>query len=85
MTAELDLRAIDIGSRLLGIRRTAKALLGDRYEAKVEPWRHMVRSLMGEWGCRALEVPLKLSEAGELPEQPLMLFAAVADVALEAK
>jgi hypothetical protein len=83
MTSEQEIQAILTGNRILGIRRTAKALLGDRYEAKVEPWRQLVRGLAAEWKCRALEVPLKLSEAGELPEQPLMLFAAVADVAGE--
>lgn len=81
MTREpISLRAHELAGRLREARDTARRLLGDRYEENVEPWRELAAALAREWKCSVLEVPHRLDQVGELPSQPLLLFAAITDV-----
>lgn len=76
-----DEKAVAVAGRLYEARDTARRLYGERYDQKAEPWRVMVRDMAREWGCRAVEVPLRLDREGGMPSNPLLLFAAVVDCA----
>ena len=72
-------KAREIAGELQAARSVAQRLFGERYAEKVEPWREIVRGAAETFGCRAIEVPLRLDARGELPANPLLLFAAVVD------
>lgn len=61
-------------------RDTARRLFGADYEARVQPWRETVTKLARAWSCKPLQVPPRLEREGALPDNPLLLFAAVVDL-----
>lgn len=77
--------AARLAVKLEDARTAARTLLGHRYEETVEPWRVLVRGLCREWGCKPLQVGARLERDGRMPEQPLLLIAALVDVAEEVR
>ena len=77
--------AFAIATKIEETRTVAKRLLGDRYDEKAEPWRVLVRALAAEWKCSPLAVVPRLEREGRMPEVPLLLIAASADVVEEPK
>jgi hypothetical protein len=82
LVADLQ-KCAEIATELEASRAAARSLLGEKYSAKVAPWRDAVRKLAVNFGCRPIEVPLFLEAEGHLPEHPLLLFAAIVDVVEE--
>lgn len=76
-------RALEIARQLEDANRAARRLLGANYEEKAEGWREVVRGLMKLWDCSAVQVPPRLEKAGNMPENALLLLAAVVDVVNE--
>lgn len=72
--------AARIAALLESARDTARRLFGADYETRVQPWRDTVVKLAKAWGCRPLQVPPRLEREGALPDNPLLLFAAVVDL-----
>lgn len=72
-----------VAAELEKAREAARFLFGEKYDARIEPWREFVRSACAKWGCGPLEVVPRLDREGSLPEQPLALFAATVDVVEE--
>lgn len=68
-----------IAAELETCRTLARRLCGHNYAARVAPWRDVVRASAARFGCRPIEVPLRMEEELGLPENPLLLFAAVVD------
>lgn len=79
MTSHLQ-RCAEIAAELESARKLARRLFGAEYEAKVAPWRETVSKLAAAWKCTPLQVPTRLHREGALPDNPLLLFAAVVDV-----
>lgn len=82
---EISMERVRLAARLYDARDTVRRLFAERYEEKVEPWRAVVRELMAEWKCGALQVVPRLERDGNLPDQPLLLIAASVDVAEEVR
>lgn len=70
----------EIADELLAARDVARRLFGDSYQAKVQPWCAELDLLAGEFGCRVIEVPVRLEREGCLPANPLLMFAAVVEL-----
>lgn len=73
-------KAVAISDELLAARDMARRLLGESYFAKVAPWCDFVERFSSVHACREIEVPLRLDAAGDMPDNPLMLFAAVVEL-----
>jgi hypothetical protein len=71
----------EITARLEEANKSARYIFSNDYEKAVEPWRAAVRERMALWKCSAVEVPPRLYREGKLPANPLLLLAAVVDVA----
>lgn len=71
--------AIRIAVQLEEARDTARRLFGPDYEGRVGRWRAKVRECCEVWDCRPIEIPPTMERAGCLPENPLLLFAAIVE------
>lgn len=73
-------KCASIAERLEESRAVVERLAGANYQVRVKPWCDLVSSLADKWGCKPLEVPLRLERDGAMPEMPLWLFAAVLEL-----
>lgn len=73
------MQAARIAAQLEDARDSARRLFGADYAARVEPWRELVKSACAAWNCSPVEVPPRLERDGAMPDNPLLLFAAVVD------
>lgn len=66
--------AIRVVSRLYDARDAAKTILGDRYAAKMDAWRRLVRAVASKHGCDVIQTPMKIE--GELGGDSMVFFLA---------
>lgn len=69
-----------VAAMLEDSRTSARRLFGEDYDARVAAWRQAVRACTRIYACRPIEVPTRLESDGKFPTNPMLLFAAVADV-----
>lgn len=73
--------AFGLAADLQRARDSLMRLFGEHYDAKMGPWRELVRGLMRQWNCDAIAVLPRLESDCTLAEVPALLVAACVDVA----
>lgn len=76
-----------MAARMIEARKVLRGLLGDRYDAVIEPGRVLIRGCMKDRGCTAIKAATDLSnvmlERGANGMAVMKVIAACADVMCE--
>lgn len=79
--------AVMLAAKLYEARRALKRIFADEYEAKIDPFRQVIRGAAAEFGCSALAAVSKvIADAKSRGHNPpdghiLCLMSAAADIA----